>query len=278
MDNEKRADVFRMLKKIEKKKFYAYVGVAVLFIGGYFLYTFYQKKQLADFEQDEKISDFEDKIPSQCENGQWTEFPDRVENGKFSEYKGNANLKGKSAEKFTNQDGSISFVTDGEYSLTFFADRDVRIEGFEIGKGDRREVYVKRIKCVGKEANKDVKAQRQNLMRYISGNIGTLAMEKSKGGAWQVQTFYFANDNDVYVEYESLGSIGGQSPYDARLWLVRASKMDISAPALETLAYIQEDEEDPDKNVVKSGSDLYKDADNMTVYEYDEDLKSWVLQ
>lgn len=263
---------------MEKKKLYIYLAVVVIIIGGYFFYTIYQKKQITDFEQEVQVSDIEDKTPSQCENGQWTEFPDNGKVGKFSEYAGNANLKSNSDDKFTNQDGSISFVTDSDYSLTFFVDRDVRIEGVNIGSQSKQEIYVKRIKCVGKEANVDIKAQRQNLMKYVSDNIGTLAMEKSKGGAWQVGTFYFVNDTDVYVEYESAGSLGGDSPYDARLWLIRASKMDSGVPAIETLAYIQEDENDPDKNIVKVGQDLYKDADNMTVYEFDSDSKIWVLQ
>lgn len=266
------------MKQMKTKKKYIYFLMAVLIAGGYFLYTIYQKKQDADFAQEVQISDFEDNIPSQCENGEWTEFPDYNESGEFSEYEGNANIKNISDEKFTNQDGSLSFTTDKNYSLTFFVDREVRIEGSEIGSQGKQEIYVKRIKCVGKEANKDIQSERQNLMTYISGNIGSLAMEKSHGSVWQVQTFYFINDTDVYVEYESLGSFGGDAPYDARLWLIRASRMDGSVPIIETLGYIQEDENDPDKNVVKVGQDLYKDAGNMTVYEFDSDKKIWALQ
>jgi hypothetical protein len=242
------------------------------------LYTLYQKKQDAEFAQEVQISDFEDAIPSQCENGEWTEFPEYTQSGNFSEYKGNANIKNILGKEFTNQDGSLSFTTDKNYSLTFFVDREVRIEGVDVGTPSKKNIYVKRIKCVGKEANKDIRSERQNLMTYISNNISSLAMEKSHGSAWQVQTFYFVNDTDVYVEYESLGTLGGESPYDARLWLIKASRMDGSVPIIETLAYIQEDENDPDKNVVKVGQDLYKDADNMTVYEFDSEKKIWTLQ
>ena len=263
---------------MEKKKLYIYIAGLVLIIGGYFFYTIYQKKQLADFELETQISDFEDAIPSQCENGEWIEFSDYERSGNFAKYTGNANIKAVSDDKFTSQDGLISFTTDENYSLTFFVARDVRIEGLEIGTQDKKEIYVKKIKCVGKEANKDIRAQRQNLMNYIDSNIDTIAIEKGKGGAWQIQTFYFVNDNDVYVEYESLGSLGEESPYDARLWLIRVSKMDSSVPVIETLAYIQEDESDSDKNIVKVGQDLYKDADNMTVYEIDDEGKKWVLQ
>lgn len=263
---------------MEKKKIYIYLAIAILIIGGYFFYTIYQKKQSADFELEVQVADFEDKIPSQCENGEWTEFPNYSQSGKFSEYKDNTNLKSESDEEFTNQDGSVSFVTDENYSLDFFTEREVRIEGLNIGTKNKQEIYVKRIKCVGKEANVDIRNQRQNLMKYVSENINTLAIENSRGGDWQVETFYFANDTDVYVEYESPGSIIGNSPYDARLWLIRVSKMDSSVPAIETLAYIQEDENDFEKNVVKFGQDLYKDADDMSVYEFDVDKKIWTLQ
>lgn len=260
------------------KKIYVYVLTASLIGGGYFLYALYQKKQDADFAQEVLVSDFEDMIPSRCENGEWTEFPDYGKSGNFSEYKGNANIKSTSVDTFTNQDGSLFFTTNQNYSLTFFVDREVRIEGTEIGTKSKKNIYVKRIKCVGKEANKDIQLERRNLMVYISNNIDSLAMEKSYGSVWQVQTFYFVNDVDIYVEYESLGSLGGDAPYDARLWLIRASRMGGSVPIIETLGYIQEDENDPDKNVVKVGQDLYRDAGNMMVYEFDDDKKVWTLQ
>ena len=264
--------------EIKKKKIYTYVIVAIIVTVGYFLYATYQKKQDADFAQEVQVSDFEDAIPSQCENGEWTEFPDYSESGNFPEYKENTRLKNTVDDEYSNQDGTISFATSSDYALFFFTDRDVRIEGINIGERDKSNIYVKRIKCIGKEANKEVQAQRQNLMTYIGENINKLAIEKSQGDDWQVETFYFANDADVYVEYESTGSFTEEAPYDAKLWLIRASRMDASVPAIETLAYIQEDENDPDKNVVKVGSDLYVDADNMMVYEFDVDSEKWILQ
>lgn len=262
---------------MKKIKIFVYFLVIILAIAGYFFYRFYQKKTADDFTQEENVSDFEDKIPSQCENGEWTEFPDYAKAGENLDFQENVRLK-ETDGKFTSEDGSIIFTTDEKYSLMFFRDRDTRIEGINIGGPDRKETYVKRIKCVGEEANKDVQSQRQNLMKYISDNINTLALEKSPNSQWQVQTFYFYNDSDLYVEYESPASIGGDVPYDAHLWLIRATKLERPIPVIETLAYIQEDKDDPDKNIVKSGQDLYKDANNMTVYEYDDDQKTWVLQ
>jgi len=264
--------------ELTKQKILVFLIVIVLIAGGYFAYQYYQKKNLADFNNDVQMSDFENKIPLQCENGDWTEFPDYKQTGNFSAFKGNATLKMPNADKITNEDGSIFFTTDQNYSLSFFADKAVYIEGSDISSGGQKEIYVKRIKCVGEEANQDIQSQRQNLMNYINANINSLALEKSPNGAWQINTFYFASDSDLYVEYESPQSVGGDKPYDGHLWLIRATKLDRPTPVIETLAYIQEDENDPAKNILKQGTDLYKDATGMATYEFDENASKWVMQ
>lgn len=261
-----------------KQKILVFLIIIVLIAGGYFLYQYYQKKTLSSFNSEVQMSDFEDKIPLQCESGEWTEFPDYAQIGNFPEFKGNATLKMQDSDNFTNEDGSVSLTTDETYSLSFFADKAVYLEGSDISAAGKKEIYVKRIKCVGKEANVDIQSQRQNLMNYISGNINNLALEKSAVDAWQINTFYFVNDSDLYVEYESLGSVGGDEPYDGRLWLIRAAKLERPAPVIETLAYIQEDENDPDKNILKQGTDIYKDATGMATYEFDTDANKWVMQ
>ncbi|MFA6383023.1 MAG: hypothetical protein WCX17_01195 [Parcubacteria group bacterium] len=264
--------------KLIKQKAIVFSIIIILVAGGYFLYQYYQKKTAAEFAVEEKISEFENKIPLQCENGEWTEFPDYAQAGNFPEFKGNATLKMKDAENFTDADGADFFTTDENYSLAFFADKAVRIEGLNISSSSKKEIYVKRIKCVGKEADPEIQSQRQNLMKYLSANINSLALEKSAVDAWQINTFYFVNDNDIYVEYESLGSVGGDEPYDGRLWLIRATKLERTIPAIETLAYIREDAKDPSKNILKQGTDLYKDATGMAVYELNDDATRWVMQ
>lgn len=261
-----------------KQKILVFLIIIVLIAGGYFLYQYYQKKTLSSFNSEVQMSDFEDKIPLQCESGEWTEFPDYAQIGNFPEFKGNATLKMQTGDQFTNEDGSTTFTTDENYSLAFFTDKTVYIEGSDISAAGKKEIYVKRIKCVGEEANSDIQSQRQNLMNYISANINALALEKSLNGAWQINTFYFASDSDLYVEYESPQSVGGDKPYDGRLWLIRAAKLERPAPVIETLAYIQEDENDPDKNILKQGTDIYKDATGMAVYEFDEEANRWAMQ
>jgi len=264
--------------ELKKQKILVLLIIIVLIIGGYFAFQYYQKKSLESFNSDNQMSDFENKIPLQCENGDWTEFPDYAQAGNFSQFKGSTILKMPSADQFTNADSSIAFTTDENYSLAFFADKSVYIEGPDISSGDKKEIYVKRIKCVGEEANADIQSQRQNLMNYISANINSLALEKSANSGWQINTFYFVNDTDLYVEYESPESVGGDKPYDGHLWLIRATKLERPVPVIETLAYIQEDENDPDKNILKQGTDLYKNATGMATYEFDTDANKWVMQ
>lgn len=261
-----------------KQKILVFLIIGVLVAGGYFAYQYYQKKNLSDFNSDVQMSDFENKIPLQCENGDWTEFPDYAQAGNMAQFEGNATLKIQTDGNFTGKSGSPFFTTDENYSLAFFADKAVRIEGLDISTGGKKEIYVKRIKCVGEEANQDIQTQRQNLMNYLNADINSLALEKSPNGTWQINTFYFASDSDLYVEYESPQSIGGDKPYDGHLWLIRATKLERQVPVIETLAYIQEDENDPDKNILKQGTDLYKDATGMATYEYDDDAQKWVMQ
>ena len=263
-----------------KRHFFVFLGVAII-AAGFYAYNKYQEKLLI---QEDAVDAFMENIPSQCENGEWIEFPDLEGSKTLDKFVGNARLKYDDKEdEFSNADSSQIFVTDEKYSLSFFMDRDARIEGWKIP--DSNNIYVKKIKCVGEEANKDIQSQRRKIMNYISGNINNIALEKSRNGEWQVQSFYFYNNNDLYIEYEMVNPEEEDAadeeeelPFEARLWLIRIANPERDVPAIETLAYIQEDENDPDKNVVKIGEDIYKDVQNLTIYEYDEDKSQWVLQ
>lgn len=264
-------------KKMNKKYFkreYLFLFLAILVsAAGFWGYDFYEKKK---WEREDVIDTFEENIPLQCENGNWIEFPDLENQEQYEKFSGNEKLKyDEKNDVFLGSGNSNTFSVNSDYSLTFFMDRDVRIEGYKLPDN---QIYVKKIKCVGVEANQDVLKARRNLMNYISSNINSLALEKASKNDWQVETFYFVNDADLYVQYESEGSFLEETPYDSRLWLVRVKDMSRPVPMIETLAYIQEDADDPEKNVTKQGNDPYKDAKNLTAYEFDEDANQWVLQ
>lgn len=268
----------QIIKKLSLlQKAYSKYGLlllaAFILAAGFYAYKFYSTKQT---EETDITDTFEEAIPAQCENGEWTTFPAPENAGKYKKFSENAKIKYvEDKNKFTSEDGSRTFLTDKDYSLFFFMDREVRAEGYDMGEQGK---YVQKIKCVGEEADKNIQAERRKLMNYISDNLDSLSLEKSSKSPWQINSFYFVNNADLYVEYESPESLGGEAAYDGRLWLIRATKLDRNVPEIETLAYIREDEEDPDQNVLKIGEDLYRDNINMTIYEYDEDLEQWVLQ
>lgn len=258
--------------------FLIFLGVAVA-IAGFYIYEKYQAKIA---EQEGIMNDFEESIPLKCENGEWIEFPDLENSKTFEKFSGNARFKyDDKNDEFSNADNSQKFLTDENYSLLFFMDRDAYLEGWKIPNSN--SIYVKKIRCVGEESDKNIQNQRRKLMDYISRNINSLALEKSQFGEWQVQSFYFHSNNDLYVEYEAVGSqeedeSETEIPYESRLWLIRVANPDRNVPAIETLAYIQENEEDPSKNILKVGQDIYRDEKNFTIYEYDEDQERWILQ
>lgn len=261
------------IKKYFKKKYIFLFPVALVLAAAFWGYNFYEKKQ---WEEEDVVDTFEENIPLQCENGNWIEFPDLNDQKQYEKFAGNEKLKYDEKNGiFSGTDSSSVFSTNENYSLMFFMDRDTRIEGYKLPSN---QIYVKKIKCVGVEADQDILKARRNLMSYISNNINGLALEKASKNDWQVETFYFANDTDFYVQYESEGSFMEEASYDSRLWLIRVKESSRTVPVIETLAYIAEDAEDPEKNIVRQGSDLYKDAKNLTVYEFDEDANQWVLQ
>jgi hypothetical protein len=263
----------KMLKKYLKDEYiFLFLGALIVAVG-VFGYSKYSFQQLA---QEDVVDTFEESIPAQCENSVWIEFPEMKNANQFEKFVGRDKLKyEESTDAFSGINGGRIFSTDNNYSLSFFMDRDVQMEGYVLKNG---EIYVKKVKCVGIETNKDVLQSRRNLMGYVRDNINTLAPEKPASGDWQVETFYFVNDTDVYVQYETEGSFMEEAPYDSHLWLIRASKLETATPTIETLAYIAEDAEDAQKNVLKSGQDIYSDVKNMTIYEFDADANQWILQ
>jgi hypothetical protein len=251
---------------------FLFLGAAIIAIA-VFGFSDYSFKKVV---KENKSDTFDENIPFRCENGDWIEYPDLVNPDQYEKFTGQEKFKYDEGKNiFVSADGARKFSTDKDYSLFFFIDRDTQAEGYRM-KND--EIFVKRIKCVGAEADKDVLQERRKLMNYVRDNINTLALEKAPGNDWQVMTFYFAADNDVYVQYETEGSFMEEAPYDSHLWLIRATDLDRDIPTIRTLAYIQEDMEDSNKNIVKQGEDLYRDAKNMTIYEFDDEANQWVLQ
>jgi len=255
-----------------KQQTLLFFGVVILAVG-FLSYDNYSKKQLA---REDAIETFEENIPVQCENGKWIEFPELLNSSQLEKFASSERLSYDEKNNiFVGEKNKETFSTDADYSLSFFLGRDVLVEGYRLNSN---AVYIRRIQCSGVEADRVIVSDRKVLMNYIKDNINTLALEKAPKNDWQVETYYFINDTDLYVQYETSGSFMEEAPYDSHLWLIRVSSGKSGAPAIKTLAYIEEDVEDSQKNVVKQGVDIYREAKNLTIYEFDADSGQWTLQ
>jgi hypothetical protein len=259
-------------KYLQDKYVFIFLGAAIIAVGTFgFRDHLYKSGQVED-----AVDTFEDTMPAQCENGDWIEFPDMADANQYEKFLGKEKLSYDEANgTFTSEDGTKKFMTDEQYSLFFFVDRNVQIDGYKLKNG---EIYAKKVKCIGAESDKNALYTRRKLMNYIKDNINSVAPEKAPHDVWQVENFYFVNDTDLYVEYETEGSFMEEAPYDAHLWLIRVSAWSGDVPVIQTVAYIQEDPDDFDKNIVKQGEDIYKDTKNMTIYEFDDETNQWALQ
>ncbi|HCU70550.1 MAG TPA: hypothetical protein DIC35_02205 [Candidatus Moranbacteria bacterium] len=251
---------------------FLFLGAMIVAVGAFGFSEYSFKKVVKENAEDT----FDENIPFLCENGDWIEYPDLENSNQYEKFIGQEKFKyDEEKNVFVSADDKRNFSTDKDYSLFFFIDRDTQVEGYKVRED---EIFVRRIKCAGIEADEDVLLGRRKLMNYIRDNINALALEKAPGDNWQVGTFYFATDTDLYVQYETEGSFMEEAPYDSHLWLIRVSDPDKDIPTIRTLAYIQEDAEDSSKNILKQGEDLYRDAKNMTIYEFDDEVNQWVLQ
>ncbi len=259
-------------KYLKDKYIFLFLGAAIIAVG-----TFGFRDRLYQSEQNEnEIFDFEELMPLQCERGEWIIFPDMKEISDYEKFIGKEKITYDEKQGvFLGKDGKTIYGTDERYSLFFFIDRDIEVDGYKLSNG---EIYARRVRCVGAEANRDVLQTRRKLMEYVDTHINDLALEKTRNGDWQVHAFYFVNDTDLYVQYETESSFMEEAPYDSHLWLIRVGGWSGDIPVIETIAYIQEDVTDFEKNIVKKGQDIYKDVQNMTIYEFDDGLGQWVLQ
>jgi hypothetical protein len=120
----------------------------------------------------------------------------------------------------------------------------------------------------GNEATKTEEANselaRQIAMNDLSIKIGELSPEKSVlGGKWRITRFWFANDKNVYIEYEDghimrrlLAQISGEG----------------KKPEYKIVAFFEPGENDW---ILKTGNDTAL-GKKLDLYEYDEAREEWI--
>ena len=105
---------------------------------------------------------------------------------------------------------------------------------------------------------------RQVVMKDIAAKIGELSPEKPVlGGKWHITRFWFADDKDVYIEYED-GHI-------MRRLLAQISGED-EKPEYKIIAFFEPGENDW---ILKTGNDTAL-GKKLDLYEYDEAREEWI--
>jgi len=222
-------------------------------------------------ERSDKVSEsdiFEADFSKNCEAGKWISFPGDA-NKPNDSYKGKLILNEEG--NLISEDGSRAFIVPEEYSLNYFTNRKVEIEG---NKKSDREIQVQKIRCIGEETKPENVAFRRNLMNYAASNINNIAPEKPRKGKWAAEEFYFVDNNNFYVFYSSYDE-NDEDYEEDRLLLLRAREKN-NPFGIEQLAYIIPSNEDEEAEV-KFGEDIYKNQKDIIIYEYDDNEEQWLL-
>lgn len=223
-------------------------------------------------ERSDKVSEsdiLEADFSKNCEAGKWISFPGDA-NEPDDSYKGK--LIWGEDENMISEDESRAFVVSEEYSLDYFANRKVEINGIKISD---RETKVQKIRCIREETKPENIEFRRNLMNYVTGSINNIAPEKPQKGEWIAEEFYFVDNNNFYVSYSSYDEDDEDYGEDGLL-LLRAREKN-SPFGVEQLAYIIPSSDEDGEAEVKLGEDIYKDQKDIVIYEYDDDESQWML-
>lgn len=215
---------------------------------------------------------------SKCEAGTWVDIEavsgeKKTFAGKFSvevpfEEDGEI-LDTEDAKDLYFLSGDKQVVSSKDDILGFFEAREVEISGVE----NQGKIMPEKIRCAGKDTNKELLVFRQDVMNHVSKNFSSLAPEK---GDWEVYDIAWPADDHIYVDYAAVES-EDEETIDENVYslLLQVSK-ESGQIKVAQLAYLKmSDSEEEDWDVI-SGTDKFKDMEDLDFYEYDEDLGKWV--
>ncbi|HCP08965.1 MAG TPA: hypothetical protein DIT25_04175 [Candidatus Moranbacteria bacterium] len=210
---------------------------------------------------------FESDLASRCEKMEWIDFPSDLA-GDEGNYAGKIIQTG---EKFKNEKGDMEFSVNKEYSLSFFDQKTVELKGILKSPA---EIYVQRIRCSGEEFRPEQVADRQKIMEYVAKNITTIIGKKPLKGEWEAQMFYFIDNKNFYVNFDSEID-GDEDYYEEGLLLLNIAGNDPRYD-FKKLAYLVPDEKE-DRFKVIEGSDLFAGRKDALIYEFDPESERWAL-
>ena len=208
-------------------------------------------------------------VPNKCAKGEWIEFPTK-----------NKNINNLQPFMFSGyiffEDGIFRdidkeniFSVDLDYSLSFFDGRQIQIDGFKINESTNKQyIYVKRIKCLGREANAVSQQDRQKKMEFIMKNKEDIFGTKVEDRVLNIEDISFVNDDIAYVYF----TFKDEGDDNSRIILINIINNEDEFKFEKMAMYIFED----NRFILAEGDDQYKNT-YKNVYEYDKHKKEWVF-
>lgn len=247
--------------KINVTKNLVYGALMLVIVYGLFLYFKGKSEKLS--VEEEIQSDF----ASMCESGKSAKLSD----SSASTIRHNGKLKTEDGYAITINGSSEKFKPSDQFSLSFFSGKEVEVLAEKDSSG---EMIIRAIKCTGDEANPKIITDRNSVMKAVAERINGIAPEKPKMSVWSAETFYFVDNDFFYVQYAAEEE-SDEDYYEEKLLLLRiirsGDKLDF-----EKLAYVDMGDDESASRVI-SGDDIYKDRNDLSLYEFNEDTNSWTL-
>jgi len=212
-----------------------------------------------------------------CENGEWFEIADQP--GELASATGKLRkvYPDDSSAEFRNYqyylEGAERFGLTGKdlFKLDYFEDREVEVQG--VKNTAKKEISVARVKCTGKETDKNILSQRKVLMNWLAANINSFAPQKAKYQKWTVDIVDFVDENNVYVEYyDTIEDTENDVNEDTARRILLETVAKPGGYSAKVLAYWEIGEDD---YVLKTGTDKFEDSEVIASYQYDSEQKTW---
>ena len=216
-------------------------------------------------------------LADKCEKGEWVEV-DSVENAD-KKLKGMLTLEFPEDENSEDEDGYYTLqdkkvVSKKEEILDFFEDKEVEAEAVVLDENDAK---ISKIKCTGRETDKELISFRQDVMKYVNDHINDISPEKGK---WEVFGFWWPDDKHIYVEYEAsmdseesdeASAEEDEMTVESYVVLLEVSKSGDKVNTKE-IGFFKTVE---DEWKLEKGTDPYEDAEYMDLYEFDDQVGKW---
>lgn len=220
-------------------------------------------------------------LSAKCENGDWVEMGQV--SGTISNFSGklSVNVPFEEEEASDSEDERESYFLDEKTevassqvdTLGFFEGREVELAGVQ----QNGKIIPQKIRCTGKETDKNLQSFRQDVMNYVNKNLDSLVPEK---GQWEIYDIAWPADDYVYVDYAAyVDEDSEDTDFDSNIYSVLLQVSESGGQIKTTqVGYLKMSDSDDDWTVI-SGENKFTDTsitDNMDTYELDDTTNKWV--